>query len=143
MTWKRLSTLPGSTALRYWGSRKAADLQRDARILVHSIVTSREGTEGEYKVRGHAIAELDPAVQQGYARAIHAAAGWEPQPGRFHLFRIDVHDVTFIRWDSSTNDQFVTRWPSRREFVRRGTSATSVGDPEPFSELLAEGDATE
>jgi hypothetical protein len=126
-----------------WGSRKAADLQRDARILVHSIVTSREGTEGEYKVRGDAIAELDPAVQQGYARAIHAEAGWEPQPGRFHLFRIDVHDVTFIRWDSSTNDQFVTRWPSRREFVRRGTSATSVGDPEPFSELLAEGDVAE
>ena len=126
-----------------WGSRKAADLQRDARVLVHSIVTSRDGTGGEYKVRGHAIAELDPVVQHGYARAMHAEAGWEPQPGRFHLFRIDVDDVAFIRWDSSTNDQFVTHWPSRREFVRRGTSATSVGDPEPFSELLAEGDATE
>ena len=120
-----------------WGSRKAADLQRDARVLVHSIVTSRDGTAGEYKVRGRAIAELDPAVQHGYARAIQAEAGWEPQVGRFHLFRVDVDDVTFIRWDSSTNDQFVTRWPSRQEFVRRGTSATSVGDPEPFSELLA------
>ena len=55
-----------------WGSRKAADLQRDARVLVHSIVTSREGTAGEYKVRGRAIAETDRAVQHGYARAIHA-----------------------------------------------------------------------
>ena len=126
-----------------WGSRKAADLQRDARVLVHSIVTTREGTTGEYKVRGHAIAELDPAVQQGYARAIRAEAGWEPQPGRFHLFRVDVDDVTFIRWDPATNDQFVTRWPARREFVRRGTSETSVGDPEPFSELLADGTAAE
>ena len=126
-----------------WGSRKAADLQRDARVLVHSIVTSREGTAGEYKVRGRAIAETDRAVQHGYARAIHAEAGWEPEPGRFHLFRVDVHDVTFIRWDPATNDQFVTRWPRRREFVRRGTSATSVGDPEPFSDLLAEGSASE
>jgi hypothetical protein len=120
-----------------WGSRKAEDLQRDARVLVHSIVTSREGTAGEYKVRGHAIPELDPAVQHGYARAMQAGAGWEPQVGRFHLFRVDVDDVTFIRWDSSTNDQFVTRWPSRQEFVRRGTSATSVGEAELFSELLA------
>ena len=101
------------------------------------------GHRGEYKVRGRAIAETDRAVQHGYARAIHAEAGWEPEPGRFHLFRVDVHDVTFIRWDPATNDQFVTRWPRRREFVRRGTSATSVGDPEPFSELLAEGSASE
>lgn len=124
-----------------WGSRKASDLERDARVLVHSIVTSRDGTAGEYKVRGHAIADLDPAVQRGYARAIQAVAGWEPQAGRFHLFRVDVDDVTFIRWDSSTNDQFVTRWPSRQEFVRRGTSATSVGEAEPFSELLTPGGA--
>jgi hypothetical protein len=33
--------------------------------------------------------------------------------------------------------------PWSREFVRRGTSATSVGDPEPYAELLAEGDVTE
>jgi hypothetical protein len=126
-----------------WGSRKATDLRRDTRVLVHSIVTSREGTAGEYKVRGHAIPELDPAVQHGYARAIQAEVGWDPQPGRFHLFLVDVDDVTFIRWDPSSNDQFVTRWPHRREFVRRGTSATSVGDPEPYSELLAEGRVTE
>jgi len=29
------------------GSRKAEDLRRDARILVHSIVTSRTGEDGE------------------------------------------------------------------------------------------------
>jgi hypothetical protein len=126
-----------------WGSLKAADLKRDARVLVHSIVTSKEGTAGEYKVRGQAIPEFDRAVQDGYAQAIRAAAGWEPQPGRFHLFRVDVEDVTFIRWDPATNDQFVTRWPARREFVRRGTSATSVGDPEPITELLAEGSPRE
>jgi len=44
--------------------------------------------------------------------------------------------VTFIRWDSSTNDQFVTLGPSAQEFVRRGTSATSLADPEPFAAFL-------
>ncbi len=35
-----------------WGSRKALDLQRDARVLVHSIVLDPQATGGEYKVRG-------------------------------------------------------------------------------------------
>src|SRR6478752_10038200 len=33
------------------GSLKAADLVRDPRVLVHSIVTSRDGEEGEVKLR--------------------------------------------------------------------------------------------
>src|SRR5205807_2374046 len=33
-----------------WQSRKAHDLLRDDRMLLHSIVTTREGTEGEVKV---------------------------------------------------------------------------------------------
>ena len=32
-----------------WGSRKAADLHRDPRVLVHGIVTSRDGQDGEVK----------------------------------------------------------------------------------------------
>jgi hypothetical protein len=119
-----------------WGTRKAADLLRDPRILVHSIITDREGTSGEYKVRGHAIAVDDGSVQQRYAETVATKLGWRPEPGRFHLFRVEIDDVTFIRWDSSTNDQFVTRWPEAREFVRRGTSATSLAAPEPFAALL-------
>jgi hypothetical protein len=119
-----------------WRTRKATDLQRDPRILVHSIVTTREGTGGEYKLRGRAITEADPQVHDSYADAVASQLGWQPEPGRFHLFRIDVEEVTFIRWDSATNDQYVTRWPEGVEFVRRGTSATSLSDPEPFHELL-------
>ena len=122
-----------------WKTRKAADLGRDPRVLVHSIVTTRDGTNGEYKVRGTAIADLDAGVHEQYANEVEARLGWKPEPGRFHLFRIDVTDVTFIRWDDATNDQYVTRWPKGGEFVRRGTSATSVGGPEPTHELLDEG----
>ena len=57
--------------------------------------------------------------------------------GLFHLFWVDLNDIIFIRWDNATNDQYLTRWPGNQEFVRRGTSATSNGPPEPYSELLA------
>ncbi len=121
-----------------WGTLKALDLGRDDRVLVHSIVTSRVGTNGEYKLRGKAIAELEQRTQRHYAGVVAAQLGWQPVPGRFHLFRVDVIDVTFIRWDDSTNDQYVTRWPEGGEFVRRGTSPTSLGDPEPIHDLLGE-----
>ena len=119
------------------GSYKAADLKRDTRILLHSIVTSRDGKSGEYKIRGRAITESSPEVQRGYAQQVRDRIGWNPEPGRFHLFRIEIDDVTFIRYEEATGDQFVTRWPENREFVRRGTSATSLGDPQPYRDLLA------
>jgi hypothetical protein len=118
------------------GSRKAADLRRDARILVHSIVTHRNGVDGEYKLRGTAVEESDVETQIRYAQEVAARLGWRPEPGKFHLFRLDLTDIAFIRWDDKTNDQYVTRWPAGTEFVRRGTSATSQGPPEPRADLL-------
>src|SRR2546421_5588021 len=81
-----------------WGSRKAADLRRDQRVLVHSIVVGREGTSGEYKLRGRAHAQADPDVQARYAAAVKEQVGWSPVPGRFHLFWIDIAEVAFIRY---------------------------------------------
>lgn len=119
-----------------WGSRKAADLDRDSRILVHNTVSDRDGALGEYKVRGHAVAETDLGVQRGFADEMQTTVGWRPEPGSFHLYWVDVDDVTFVRYDDSTGDQFTARWPLGIEFVRRGTSATTVGLPEPHAELL-------
>lgn len=119
------------------GSGKARDLLRDPRVLVHSIVTNRDGAGGEFKVRGTARAEDDPGVQRRYVEAVAGSLGWYPTPGRFHLFAVDVSDVSFIRYETATGDQYVAMWPSGREFIRRATSATSVGEPEPVSELLA------
>jgi hypothetical protein len=118
------------------GSYKAADLERDPRILLHGIVTSRDGKSGEYKIRGRAMNESSTEVQRGYAEQVRERLGWSPEPGRFHLFRIDLDDVTYIRYEEASGDQFVTRWPESREFVRRGTSATSLGDPQPYRDLL-------
>lgn len=124
-----------------WQSRKAADLLRDPRILVHSVITNRDGGEGEFKVRGTARAESEPVTLRRYATEVGAALGWHPEPGRFHLFRVDIDDVTFIRYDAATGDQRVVIWPGSgerggEEFIRRGTSATSVGSPEPVRDIL-------
>ena len=123
-----------------WDTRKTLDLQRDPRVLVHNVITDREGSTGEYKVRGRGVAELDPVLHENYAIEVERTLGWNPEPGRFHLFWMDLDEVTHIRWDPATNDQFVSRWPARTELVRRGTSATSLGDPEPFSELITRDD---
>lgn len=119
-----------------WGSRKAADLGRDPRLLVHSIITTRDGGEGEIKVRGTAVAVTDPETQARYAREVAASLGWSPEPGRFHLFRADVESVTFIRYDDASGDQHVAMWPPGEEFVRRGTTATSLGEREPVTRIL-------
>jgi hypothetical protein len=119
-----------------WGSQKASDLLRDSRLLVHNAVASRDGSHGEYKVRGQARLENDQDVQAGYAGAIAGQAGWRPEPGQFHLFWVDVERVTFIRYEESLGDQYVTTWPPGREFVRRAVSATSLGEPEEYAGLL-------
>lgn len=122
-----------------WQSTKARDVLRDPRILVHSVVTSRDGAEGEFKVRGTARAEHDPEVEHRYADAVAGSLGWTPQPGRFHLFAVDISQVTFISYDPRSGDQHVAMWPPGREFFRRATSPTSVGDPEPAGEIIGAG----
>jgi hypothetical protein len=117
-----------------WRSHKASDLLRDDRVLVHSVVTTRDGTQGEVKLRGRAISVDDLEVRARYCDAV-AVLGWKPEEPRFHLFRIDIDDMTFIRYAQS-GDQYVAQWPSRTEFVRRATGATSVGPPEPMVHLF-------
>jgi hypothetical protein len=119
-----------------WGSHKARDLQRDPRLLVHGIVTGPDGGEGELKVRARAVEVGDRRLQEQYAAAVAHDLGWSPEVGRFHLFEVDVQHVAFVRYDSATGDQYVTTWPPGAEFVRRGTTATSVGEPEPRVDLL-------
>jgi hypothetical protein len=53
--------------------------------------------------------EHDRDVQRRYASTVNAALGWGP-------------------------GQHVAMWPPVREFVRRGTSATTVGDGEPVTD---------
>jgi hypothetical protein len=122
-----------------WGSHKALDLKRDGRVLLHSIVTSRDGGAGEVKMRGTCREERDLSVQSRYAEAVSAALGWEPEVGRFHLFAVEIGSVSYLRYDDPTGDQYVALWPQGEEFVRRGTSATSLGELEPSAKVYTSG----
>ena len=82
---------------------------------------------------------LDPGVQARYAAAVGASLGWVPEPGHFHLFAVTIGEVTFIRYDDASGDQHVARWPPAGEYIRRGTTATSLGPPEPVSDILVAG----
>jgi hypothetical protein len=94
-------------------SRKVGDVMRDPRIVVHSVAIRRDGADGEYKVRGRAILETDTATQARFAQTVRELYGWGPDPGTFHLFRIDIDDITFIDREHATNpyDPEITRWP--------------------------------
>jgi hypothetical protein len=120
-----------------WGSRKAADLLRDPRVLVHNIVTSRDGgVDGEFIVRGSCRSEDRPAMQQRYAEAVGEELGWHPVVGRFHLFRVDIASAAYLVYDDDTGDQHTALWPDGEEFIRRGTTPTSLGEPEQVHDLL-------
>jgi Pyridoxamine 5'-phosphate oxidase len=113
-----------------WQSTKATDLLRDPRILVHSVITNRDGGEGEFKVRGIARAENDPAIQRRYAQAVAQSLGWDPQVGWFHLFEVSAEHLAYIRYGPVTEHQHVAMWPPAREFIRQHATATSLADPE-------------
>jgi pyridoxamine 5'-phosphate oxidase-like protein len=122
-----------------WRSTKAADLFRDPRVLVHSVIADRDGSAGEFKVRGAARAEDDRAVQRRYAETAARELGWEPEFGQSHLFEVDISDIALVSYDVATGDQHVAIWPPPREFIRRATSATSVGKSEPVTDLIRSG----
>ena len=74
------------------GSRKAADLQRDPRLALHSAPVDLELVDGDAKVSGRAHEVVDRAEIEAWLGDL----GSEP-PGPFHLFRVDVEEVAIMR----------------------------------------------
>src|ERR1700691_3660973 len=113
--------LDGSLSLGImWEASQARDLRCAAPVLVHSVVTNRDGGEGEVKIRGTVRVEGDPGTYQRYADTVAEQLGWRPEPGRMHLFEVDIGEVTYIGYDDATGTQHVAMWPPPREFLRRG-----------------------
>lgn len=76
-------------------STKALDLYRDPRCVVHSIVSNRDGTEGEFKLYGRAVAIADPHARDRYGTALFDKIGWRPDSD-FDLFAVDIEQVGFL-----------------------------------------------
>ena len=78
-----------------WRSVKALDLLRDPRCVVHSTVSDREGTEGEFKVYGRAVEVNDLEERRRFGEAVYAAIGFRPEEPEFHCFAIAIESVAF------------------------------------------------
>ena len=78
-----------------WQSRKALDLLRDPRCTVHSVVSRRDGSEGEFKVYGRSVDIRDPEMRERFADAVNERIGWRPEEPEFHLFSVDVDSASF------------------------------------------------
>ena len=78
-----------------WRSVKALDLLRDPRCVVHSTVSDREGTEGEFKVYGRAVEVTDLEERRRFGDAVYAAIGFRPEEPEFHCFAIAIENVAF------------------------------------------------
>ena len=80
-----------------WRSPKALDLLRDSRCTVHTVVSKKDGSEGDFKLYGRARDVRDPAARRRYCDALFAAIGWKPDEPEFHLFAIDVDGAGFAQ----------------------------------------------
>ena len=81
-----------------WQSRKALDLLRDSRCVVHSVVSDKDGTEGDVKLYGHALPVDDAHRRARYCDVIRDRTGWAPEEPNFHLFAVDVVSAAFVRF---------------------------------------------
>jgi len=107
-----------------WQSKKALDLLRDPRCLIHSVVSNKDGQEGEFKLRGRAVDVQDPDVRERNGEAAFEKTGWRP-PEPYHLFSIDIESASFVQY-SGEGHQTVKRWRAGgpvRERVRRWTGS--------------------
>ncbi len=73
-----------------WRSRKALDLLRDPRVVVHSTPSDRMNPGGDIKLYGRVVDEQDPAVRAAFRDAIRARIDWAPDEPEYHCFSVDV-----------------------------------------------------
>ena len=91
-------------------SRKALDLERDSRMELHSAPVDLELKLGDAKLAGRAVEVTDPEVIRRFAAAsAEEHAGVEP-PAPFHLFRVDIGEVTLIRVGDPPDHLVIESW---------------------------------
>jgi Pyridoxamine 5'-phosphate oxidase len=88
-----------------WKSKKALDLLRDPRCVLHSVVTDPDANEGELKLRGRAI----PVSEGQYVEFIRAK--WQLGLGApLHVFWIDILSASLTTYDFNQGLMLVKRW---------------------------------
>jgi hypothetical protein len=98
-----------------WRSPKALDLLRDPRCVVHSVVSDRMGTEGDFKLYGRAVDVSDDGRRARYRATIKARIDWEPAEPNFHLFAIAVESAGFVIFGA---ERYGLAWDPKRGLRR-------------------------
>ncbi len=88
-----------------WRSMKALDLLRDSRCSVHSTISNRDGSEGEFKLYGRAVDIQDLEMRRRYCDALYAKIQWRPEEPEYHLFSIDIHSAAFGIYENGERTQ--------------------------------------
>jgi predicted pyridoxine 5'-phosphate oxidase superfamily flavin-nucleotide-binding protein len=94
-----------------WQSRKARDLLRDPRCVLHTCTTDRMGTEGDAKIYARAVDVHDLELRQTYRESVEARIDWAPDEPNFHAFSVDVVSAGFITF---SEPKTVIAWDPER-----------------------------
>jgi hypothetical protein len=98
-----------------WRSPKALDLLPDPRCVVHSVVSDREGSEGDFKLYARAVDVQDADVRRRYRETVKARIDWEPSEPNYHLFALDVDSAGFVIF---SGDRYGLAWNEERGLRR-------------------------
>lgn len=102
-----------------WQSKKALDLLRDGRCVIHSTTSSKDGKQGDAKL--YAMARpIEPAREESYWQHIVEKLGWRPS-GPAHAFVFDIQSAAFVRF-TGEEMQWLT-WPGPSEWKHRPSDA--------------------
>jgi hypothetical protein len=94
-------------------SGKAADLRRDPRYVLHSVVSGPDSGEGELKLYGLAV-EADPGLHTA------AETWWSAYPHeKAILFSLRIGQALFVAWDIDHDVMTVHQWSPRRGYSHR------------------------
>ena len=96
-----------------WRSKKALDLLRDPRIVVHSVTCDRMGSDGDIKLYGRAVEEHDPEVREAFREAIRARIDWAPDEPNYHCFSVDVDSAGYTRFSETEGNRALAWDPGR------------------------------
>lgn len=87
-----------------WQSKKARDLLRDPRCVVHNTISDRMGKEGEFKIYGQAVSVSDADDRERYCQALFAKIGWRPEGDEWHLFAIEIDEAVFQQFGAGADE---------------------------------------
>ena len=107
-------------------SVKALDLLRDPRLAIHSATADAEMRLGDAKLSGRAVEVTDSEAIGRYSAAsageqadAEETAGTDDQAGEpFHLFRVDIGEVSIVRIGDPPDHLVIEFWSPETGYRR-------------------------